>query len=246
MTSEEAKINIEEVDAGNLIGQELKIQNEQFPGKILKSKVVGVSNDAVIIDRSGSSGLVNELINNQPVIVYLEYKDEPVSFNSRIIIPHRGRMQIPLPAQLIPTIAREFPRFPMVLNVKLACFSGNFIASTRLNKLKWIETTTINISGGGVLVQVPSALEEGFFMILHLGLEELELPRLVLARVCHCRLSGKFRYMAGVQFITRENYKDLISRELIRNLPPALFKLDNVARQELAAYLEDNNNMNIL
>jgi hypothetical protein len=224
----------------------LKIQSEQFPSKILKSKVVSVSNRAVVIDRSGSSGLVNELINNQPVLVYIDYRDEPVTFNSHIIIPHKGRMQIPLPSKLVPKITREFRRVPLALKVRLACFTGNFIASTRLNRLKWIETMTINISGGGVLVQVPSEVNEEFFMIIHLGLEEVELPRLLLARVRHCRLANGLKYLAGAQFIIREHHEKMLSKELIRNLPSALFDLKESGRQALAAYLEERNSMEII
>ena len=247
MTDEHNGINVNKVDVADFVGRELKLRTEQFPGKLLDSKVVGVSGQSLLIDRSGGAGLVNELINNQKVVVYIEYKDEPVKLESRIIIPHRGRMQIPIDDNLVPEINREFRRVPLQIDTRLACFTSNYMSSTRLNKLKWISTTTNNISGGGILVQVPSELSEDFYMVINIEMDGIDLPRLILGRVRHCTHSSENnKFMAGVQFITRENYGKLVPRELIRNLPGALFDLKNDDRHKLAVHIEEVNASNII
>jgi len=237
---ENAVIEIEDVDYSELVGKPIKIRCQQFPGKVLQTKIVGVSGQSLLIDRSGSSGMVDQLINNQPVTIYIEYKGEPVSFESKINIPHKGRLQIPIVTNFVPELNREFPRIPLNISVRLACFNNLFISTGRLNKLKWIETMTHNISGGGILVQVPSELTNDFYMIINLELEKQAVPKLILGRVRHCYSSDDNKFAAGVQFITRENHRQLLPKELVRNLPTDLFKLSDQHRQRLAALLENN------
>lgn len=235
-----AIIKLAEVDRRDLVGREIKIKCDQFADKILDSKVVGISGDNLIIDRSGSSGLVNELINNQKIAAYLDYKGQQVVFYSQVSSPHRGRLHIPLPQNIFPETNRAFKRISLMKDIRLAYFNNSHISSTRLNKLKWIETKTANIGGGGVLVQVPSDLTEEFYMIIHLGFENLSIPKLLLGNVRHSQHDPGNQFFVGVEFIINENYKFKLPHTLIRNLPVQLFEFNDPAREKLARFVIEN------
>lgn len=237
MISERLIIDSRDINRSELVGKEIKILSEQYPGRTLDTKVVGIQGDNLVIDRSGSSGLVNELINNQDIEVQISYKGESIVFNSRISIPRKGMLQIPITGCIFPETSRRFKRLEIVKYVKLTYFNDTSISSVRLNRLRWIETKTINISGGGVLVEVPADLTRDFYMILHLGLEGLDIPKLLVGRVRHSRLGTNNRYNVGVEFMISEDYLRKLPKSLIRNLPVALFGFNDKARGDLATFL---------
>jgi len=237
MPADRAVINIDEIDYTDLVGNPVQMKADQFPGKILTTRVVGVSGDKLLMDRSGSSGLVADLIHNQDVEVYLSYKGEPVVFSSKISIPHKGKLQIPLADSIFPVINREFQRVDMEKEVKLACFEAANISQVRLNRLRWFKTKTINISAGGLLVELPVNLSGDYYMIVHLGLSNVPIPDLIVGRVCHCRPGRESYFNAGIEFIVKEKHLEALPRSLIRNLPDKLFDFSEKSRDELNGFL---------
>jgi len=125
----------------------------------------------------------------------------------------------------------------MSKDVRLAYFDNASISSARLNKLKWLETKTVNISGGGMLVEIPANLSAEFYMIFHLVLAGFELPSLLLGRICHCNLGKNNRYQTGVEFITREICRQKLPQVLVRNLPAKLFTYDCDNQKRLDSFL---------
>ena len=244
MATDHAVISGDEIDCTELVGRQVKMKTNQFPGKVLTTRVVGVSGSKLLMDRSGSSGLVAELIHNQDVEVHLSYKGEPVVFCSKIAVPHKGKLQIPLAESIFPVINREFTRVEVEKEVKLACFDSANITVVRLNRLRWIETRTINISAGGILVEMPINISEDYYMIVHLGFSEASIPELIVGRVRHCRPGRNNHFNAGVEFVVKENYQRILPKSMIRNLPVGLFDFDESSRLNLNEFLLENYKQN--
>jgi len=237
MSSDNIILASNEVDFTELVGREIKFKTEQYSGRILTTRVVSVRDDSLIIDRSGSSGLVNQLIPNQKIEVDFVYKGQPVVFVSKIIVPREGRMQIPIASEVIPRLQREFMRLDLDKQVKLAIFDEIHISAARLNRLKWLETRMLNLSGGGMLVAIPGRIENDCYFIIHFKLENFELPNLVIARARHVR-SGEGNYSdVGVEFIVREERRDKLPRSIIQNIPDVMFGLDKLKRDDLSEFL---------
>jgi c-di-GMP-binding flagellar brake protein YcgR len=236
MPTKKAVIESKDIDHSALVGQNVRIKTEQFPGRLLDSRIVSVSGGNLIIDRSGTSGMVDQLIGNQNIEVTLEYKGEQVVFNSTISKPKEGRIQIPLAGSLIPGVNRRFVRVKLELGVRLAFFDNSGISSARLNKLRWFKTQTVNVGGGGMLVEIPVNLSNEFFMILHMELDDFDIPVLMLGDIRHCRAKNN-NYYTGVEFIIKENCIDKLPKLLVSNLPPGLFAFNSAMRENLAAFL---------
>lgn len=230
-------------DFAELLGCEIKLKTEQFPKRLLETKVVSISGGNLILDRSGSGGLMDQLIGKQNVEVFMDYRGQQVKFSSKISRPREERIQIQIAEILVPIVAREYERIVMEKDVRLTYFNIASISSARLNKLKWLETTTKNLSGGGMLVEIPASLSNDYYMILSLGIDDLEIPKLLMGKICHSSQGDK-SYDTGVEFIVREICHEKISKALIRNLPPTLFIFDRKKRSELAAYVTRNQDKN--
>ncbi|HDL03585.1 MAG TPA: hypothetical protein ENH25_05585 [candidate division Zixibacteria bacterium] len=246
MKTDNAVIYSAEMDCSELVGRQVKMKTNQFPGKVLTTRIVGVNGAKLLMDRSGSSGLVADLIHNQDVEVHLSYKGEPVVFCSKIAVPHKGKLQIPLAETVFPVVHREFQRVEIEKGIKLACFDSTHITVVRLNRLRWIETNTINISAGGVLVEMPIHISEDYYMIVHLGFVEASIPELIVGRVRHCRPGRNNHFNTGVEFIVKENYQRVLPRSMIRNLPIRLFDFDESSRLSLNKFLLENYKQNTI
>jgi c-di-GMP-binding flagellar brake protein YcgR len=233
------------IDYSRLVGREVKIRTEQFPGKLLSARVVAFTEKNLVIDRSGSSGLINDLINHQPVEVSFEYKGEPVVFSSKICIPRQGRLQIPIASDVRPQVRRQFLRLEVPSNIRLTFFDDTNISSVRLSKLKWLETNAINISGGGILIGLPLFFPKDNYMILHIDLSEIIIPQLMVGRIRHKQKGDNNLTNVGVELVIREDCSEKLPNSLLRNLPLKLFDFDEKTRSGLASFLVDKYGNNI-
>ena len=83
------------------------------------------------------------------------------------------------------------------------------------------------------------------FIMLNLALDDFEFPPLVLGRVCHSFRDNQNKIATGIEFITKENAGRILTSSLFRNLPDAIFQLNNKKTKELARYLEEKNRNNV-
>jgi len=240
MSSDTAIINSANIDYSILVGKRITIITEQFPGKKLSSRILSTSNHSLVLDKSGSEGKINQLIQKQNVDILFNYKGQEIAFTSSIAASEGGRVLVPIADSISPIVRRKFVRFDTTKAVRLTYFDERNIKSSRLNKLKWFETEICNISGGGALTFMPSLLADDNFILMNLSLDELIFPPLILGRVCHSHRNRENKIVTGVEFITKENAAGMISSSLFRNLPEVIFQFDNQMVKELVNYLEKN------
>ncbi len=227
------------VDFSLLVGREVLLITEQFPGKVLRTRVIGVKGNNLIIDRSGSGGLINQLICRQHIEVHFLYKDQPMVFHSVVSIPREGKIEIPIADDLNPKVRRKFVRYDYGREIKLTYFDMAHIKTARLNKLKWMETGTLNIGGGGMLIEIPTVLTRENYVIFNLGLEEIGLPKLMVGRVRHCQRDGRAGVRAGVEFLIKEELGETVPAFLMKSLSDILIQFDAIKRMELTRYFEE-------
>ena len=225
------------VNFSDLVGREIRLRTEQFQNQVLKTRVLAISDNSFVIDRSGSSGLVDQLIPNQKVEVEFTYKGQLAGFDAKIVSPHEGRIVIPIAGEIVPKNARQFARYCLESEVQLALFDEHNISAARLNKLKWLKTNTTNLSGGGMLVLIPGIITNDCFMILHLPLNGIDLPKLIVGRTRYFLPGQAGKNQVGVEFITKEDRQTKLPKTIIRNLPEKLFEYDAGWRRKLSRHL---------
>jgi hypothetical protein len=94
----------------------------------------------------------------------------------------------------------------------------------------------LNISAGGVLVELDQPLFEGDVVCMHFILQEVENLDNVLGLVKRTdRADGAF--LAGIEFITREYLSDIFSETEMDLLPESMTNFNERVREVLAKYV---------
>lgn len=132
--------------------------------------------------------------------------------------------------------SRRFVRIeissPMSLR-KIKDAGGNFEPDGDWHTLHGL---ILNISAGGVLVEVDQPLLEGDVVSMHFTLQEVESIDNVLGLVKRAdHDDGTF--LAGIQFITREYLEDLFSQAEMDLLPNSLTNFNEGVREVLNKYV---------
>jgi len=238
------KIDIARFDISSMVGHKITLFSDQFAGKPLSSRVVVASGHTISLDRSGGFGLVDNLVNNQRITVRLEYKGEEIAIEGTLKRVDRGGCKIEFDDKVQPLFRRRFPRVFMHRPVNLAAVPILSFSHSRLSRLRWMITDTINLSGGGTLLDFSTNLESSTYLFLNIVFSEISFPSLVMGQVCHCQQVDDGHFRIGVGFISREEQTRHLSHSVISQLPGALTNYDNVKRfllsKRIVAWMHNN------
>lgn len=224
-------------ETSTLVGREILIFSEQFPGQPLISRVVHACGKVISIDRQGSLGRVDSLVNNQRVVIQFEYKDQRVTVDTVLKRTSGGKCSLLLGDRVVPLVRRQFSRAPLVRLIRMAVLPINTFRADRLSSLRWIESDTLNISGGGVLVDLTSRLEKETCVLMNIELSEYDFPTLMCGKVRHCYQGNDNHFMIGIEFVVKEEAHKLFSRSIISRLPQAALRYTAAGRAEMNALL---------
>ena len=242
---EHEAIDIAKFDLSTVVGRKVTIYSKQFKGKPLESRVVVAGNNTITIDRSGGAGLVDSLVHNQQVTVNLEYRGEEIAIVGVLKRTGTSGCKIIFDNKVTPLSRRRFPRVYLSRPVRLAALPSQSLSPKGLSRLRWMATSTINLSGGGTLIRFSSYLEPPTYLCMSIDLTEISFPRLVVGQVRHCAaLDGGNGYHIGIKFIPREERAQHLTNGSIRSLPKSVFEYDEIQRcllsKRLLTWIEKN------
>ena len=217
----------------SLVGHNIDIISEQFHGKPLSCRVVLVNENVLSIDRSSDAGQLNNLINNQDIIVQFNFNNQRISVNATFYRTMRNRCNIKLGNKCVPLLRRKYLRYKKQYQIKCASMSTLSINPSRISRLRWLETETVNISSGGVLLRLPANLNKESYMLINLQAQEFGFPNLLIGQVRHSTPTEKFNYNIGVEFIIAEKKEKHFPLLTIKRLPSNAFVYTAVKRAEV-------------
>lgn len=99
-----------------------------------------------------------------------------------------------------------------------------------------INGTILNISAGGVLVEVDQELNDKDLVSLHFIMQDVEPLSDVLGQVMRADREED-GYLVGIKFVTRKSLLDTISQAELDLLPSTLNEFDCSVRQALKKYI---------
>jgi hypothetical protein len=228
-----AGISIDRLDLSCLVGNYIKLFSRQFPGKLLRSKVLSANENRVHVNSGGESGLLKSLVTNQKLVVQVPYKDQEISFKARLERTEGGRCYLRFEERAVPLSQRKFLRISDTLTVKLAALPVLTFNRRNLTHLRWVETGTINFSSGGVMISLPGGLERHVKLLLNVDIASELFPPLVAGEVRHCFQSEETAYRVGVEFAVRESVGSMFPRVAIDQLPSAALGYSASDREKL-------------
>ena len=215
-------IDSQHFDFSTLVGREIVLFTEQFPGKRLTSRVIMVNQSVISIDRSKSSGLIDDLVNNQKVVVQFDYRGEIVSVQATMKRSSSGKCNLMLGDRIVPLVRRRFKRYELARQVKLAVVNPATFQPDGLARLRWLETDTINVSCGGVLLSLDSVLRDETYLFLNVAMQEFQLPQMMVAQVRHSHQNDGGHFHVGLEFIISEQKQNHFNHNVLKSLPAAV------------------------
>mgnify|MGYP000957631199 CR=1 FL=1 len=237
-------VEIERFDFSTLVGHRIVLFAEQFPGKPLASRVTVASGKFISIDRSGGDGLIDSLVNNQRVVLKIDYKGQPVSVAATLKRNESGGCRILLGETVTPLLRRRFVRVPITCPFRFAAIPSSRFSDASLARLRWLETETLSLSGGGTMIRFSSLIEPPTYLFANVARADFGFPALVLGQVRSSFAPETGRWHIGIQFIPRELRREHLPLPTIRQMPASVFALDaalqSAIEEKLIAFLHDN------
>ncbi|HUV31675.1 MAG TPA: PilZ domain-containing protein [Acidobacteriota bacterium] len=221
------------IDISRLVGREIKLFSEQFPGRELHAKVTSAYNQRISVDSGQDRGLIENLVSQQQVVAQFGYKGQEISVRARLIRTFGGKCQFVLDEDVVPLSQRRYRRVTLKRPVRLAPFPIASHSRRGLSSLRWMSTDSLNLSSGGIMIQLPSFLEQGVYLLMNVDWDVDFLPPLVLGQVKHCHSVDPGQFRIGVEFIVSELARQLFSPARRGALPGCLFGYTQLHRFKL-------------
>lgn len=225
-------IERELLDLSGLVGREVSLFSEQLPGREIKVRVLSVSGRQIHVEGIRQNAIDN-LVINQTIILQFPYKGERISVRAVLRRSAGGRCYFQMEEKVVPLSQRKHRRVGLAVAIRLAPFPVSTFSRKNLGRLRWIETETANFSSGGVLLEIPSYLESGVYLLMNLGLKTEVFPKLVVGKVRHCHSTENNRFRVGVEFLVKEVATQTIPPSTAKELPPVAFSYSVLDREKL-------------
>lgn len=226
-------IDLSLFDFSTLVGREVVLFSEQFHGKPLTTRVTSTANGVLTVDKSGSNGAIDSLVHNQPIVLQIEYKGQKIAVQAQLKRGAGGKCTVVLSEKVTPISRRRFHRAPCEVPVKLAVLPTSAFDAQKLAKLRWMETTSLNFSAGGVMVQLHSNLDTRSCLIVNVAPPGVAFPTLVLAKVRYSQPFDTNVFHVGIEFLTKESMEGHLPTTVLRNLPATVQEFSSSVRVRL-------------
>ncbi len=233
MTENTPNIDGSKLDLSYLVGRDVGVFCDQFPGKELKGRVHSTQDRQLEIEGGSRQYQLDNLVNNQTVILQFPYKGQTVSVRALLRRTSGGRCLFLMEEKIVPLAQRRHRRIELRRSAKLAAIPMSTFVRTKLPHLRWLETTTVNFSSGGALIEIPSYLERGVHLLIHVDVKNNLLPMLVLAQVRHCYSTEGGKFSTGVEFVVKEIVPKTVPPTAAKELPAASLNYSVIDREKL-------------
>ena len=225
------------LDLSTVVGRPVELVSEQFPGRKLSGKVLDARGATLSLDRSVP--LVGELVSNQRAVIRFEYRGQKISASGILKRTAGGRCQVVLDERAYPCSRRRYPRVDLTLPAKLTMLPSGVFDPSRMSRWRWFETDTVNISGGGALLDMSTRLERGRLLLVHIEFRRNLLPPLLLAEVRHCSEAATGCFQAGVKFVVAEEHQNAPADLRWDCVPKAVREMTPAKRRSLDEHLRN-------
>jgi len=226
-------IDAELIDLASLVGRDVIIFSEQFPGIPLSSRVVLANSSTLLIDRSKNVDRFDLLLNNQQVLLQFGYRGEQVSITAVLKRKPNGSCSLLLGTKVLPLTSRKYRRYMVSRSARLAVLQIMASKVRELNQLRWMETLTTNLSCGGLMLDMNCMFRNDTPLLINIEAQEFCIPKLLVAQVRHYHQAGNGHFKIGIEFLMKEEGQVCLKGSALSGLPSSVFEYDSHLRNEI-------------
>ena len=180
------------------------------------------------------------LRNGANVAVQITRDDAAYQFFSRIRIQDTGtskRAHLSPPRGLKRIQRRLFARVDMSGTIRYCRLTPEFDWNDWPAKVKWSDSSLVNISGGGALIAVDEDITKDNILLLSIELfEEAVIPEALLA-VARRVFEANGQHRAGVEFIMGDDLAEYLGTEEVKNVPAEVRRFNDRYQDKLVTFL---------
>ncbi len=185
---------------------------------------------------SGSSLLRN----GADCTVIVTKEDAIYEFSSTITVIESKGQRIYLlrePERLRRVQRRQFVRIELRRKLTLAVIGQKGRVTEAIKQPSWRKTTSVNISGGGMLIDVPQEMAMGDLLLVKADFfPEIGLP-IALAAVVRRVGQSDQGMRAGIEFLRADQLPQQIDAAGLKLLPESVTFFDQIAQNKLVNYV---------
>ncbi len=226
-------VDTSRLDLSLLVGHEVTLFSEQFPGKPLVAKVILATEGEISVDRSGGVGLIDSLVSNQNITLQVTYRGQQLSLPAKLKRSTGGRCRVIIGRRATPLSRRRFTRMTLVRPVRLAAMPLMTFSRNKLSRLRWLETETITVSGGGAMFDFSSGLENPTYLFMNIDMADFSFPPLVLGQVLYSLSKDDGHFHVGIEFVMKEGCPRRFPPATLKQLPPTVLNYSERKRIEV-------------
>ena len=218
----------------------LKVGDDNSSGSY-SCRISDIAGDHLVISRPYFEGGNSLLADNRIVTAYCARPDAAYSFTARIkeIEPKSADTMCLLDiGPVTRSQRRRFVRLNIVVHLKYRRLARPISAPLMLVTHDMIETHSINLSAGGMLIGVSKDIKVDDFLMLSLeSCKFANLPRWLLAACRHASIRESEEKVAGIEIILREDLPRYLSNAEARHVPDNLTLFDRKMQNALVSEL---------
>jgi hypothetical protein len=187
--------------------------------------------------RLAGNGYLRE---SAPVIVNFVIGDILYEAEGKYRADDRRTRELTIDGDITPTSRRRFNRTKIQIRTGYAPVSNLRLSRGQLANLNWKTCRTLDISAGGVLLQLPFQPPVKAHFLLNLEISGFEEPMFVFGQVQWGNGSDHDRsqYICGIRFVVKEMLDRHFSARAVSELPALVLGFTRNKQRELDRFLE--------
>jgi c-di-GMP-binding flagellar brake protein YcgR len=177
---------------------------------------------------------------NCDVAVFVTREDGVYRFHSRISRTKAGTKVTHLlsfPKTVRRVQRRQFVRIELFIPIQYANLSTGRKGKRASGQFKWLQSTIINMSAGGVLMKVPEQVACSDLILLKMDFLRQANVGDTIAGTCRRTFKESKEYYAGIEFITAQQLGRHFDAKKLRILSQSARDFDQTAQNRLASYV---------
>ena len=132
---------------------------------------------------------------------------------------------------------RHFVRIELYARVSYAKLTGEEKPEPGCDQITWQKSTTIDISGGGMLIKADENLARQDLLLAKIDFfPEIGLPD-TIAAICRRTFRQENDFFVGIEFLLLQRLGHYFKKGELKNLPQSVRDFDPTAQNKLAAYI---------
>jgi hypothetical protein len=152
---------------------------------------------------------------------------------------HRRSREVIIDGDIAPTTRRMHERTSLQIQGTVVPVSNLRLSRGQFADLTWKRCRTLDISGGGALVQIPFQSPTKAHFLLNLDVPGFDGPLFIFAQVQWGNICDydNTQYLCGLSFVVREDLEKHFSKRTVSELPTLMLNFDRKKQKELDAFL---------